>query len=301
MWGILVMQLDSLSQRINGGRIQQKAKQFIKIFVMYRKIFILFFIGVFLVAGRITSQTVPNAGFESWHNVGGWYDNPDDWNTNNNSILAQSVLRDSNAYKGVLAMKVANLVNLTGHAYIMFPLNKHPYSINVYVRSNISASDSAVIYVRAYFSGNKVDSGAWYSSVSVKNWTAVNIPLYNKSLAIDSLAIDVKAGNKSGTWISVDEFSIDLGAGIKEEDTGLNWSLFPNPINENSFLFFESKGYKSLTFMLYDELGRVVQTISGITSPRVKIDKADLRSGLYTFIVSSEDEGLIRGKLIIAK
>lgn len=268
---------------------------------MYSKIFILFFIGVFLVAGRIASQTVPNAGFESWHNVGGWYDNPDDWNTNNNSILAQSVLRDSNAYKGVLAMKVANLVNFTGHAYIKFPLNMHPYSINVYVRSNISASDSAVIYVRAYFSGSRVDSGAWYSSVSVKNWTAVNIPLYNKSLAIDSLAIDVKAGNKSGTWISVDEFSIDLGAGIKEEGTGLNWSLFPNPINENSCLFFENNVHKSLTFVLYDELGRVVQTISGITNPRVKIDKEDLRSGLYTFIVYSEDEALIRGKLIIAK
>lgn len=266
---------------------------------MFRNIYV--FVCAFFVAGCICSQTIPNAGFEQWHTVGGWFDNPDDWGTNNNSILAQSVIRDSGAYKGVLAMKVVNFTNLAGHAYIKFPLNNHPYGINVFVKSNIQGSDSAVIYVRAYYKGNQVDSNAWFVGVSLKNWTAVNIPLYNKSLAIDSFAIDVKAGNKPGTWLSVDEFSIDFGTGMEQHRDNINWNLFPNPITESGYLSFENPGNKIFTLVLYDQLGRVVHSITNITAHFVEIRKGNLKSGLYMFGLSVGNDLLLHGKLIVVE
>lgn len=264
--------------------------------IMHPKAFF-FFITIFFSCIGI-SQVVPNAGFENWHNVGGWFDEPDYWETNNNSIMTPGVVRDSNAYQGILAMKVANVTNLPGYAYAGFPSTQHPLSIKVFAKSNILSSDSASIIVRVFYSGIAVDSGRWYCTTTIASWSLFTIPVSQNNLTADSIEIAVKAGAQIGTSISVDEFNCVV-TGFNTTENNAMWSLFPNPINESSSLYFENANCEIRTLVEYNSLGEKVREIPNITGSVVKIEKGDLPQGIYLFELLSENKIVLKGKFFI--
>lgn len=252
-----------------------------------------------LLSNLLRAQTIPNAGFESWHTVGGWYDNPDDWNTNNNSIMAPGVVRDSNAYAGVLAMRVEYLSGLPGYAHTGFLLAQHPEGLLLFAKSNVVSPDTNTISIHAWYQGMPVDSGLWQNTVSISNWSSVVVPLSQNSTSIDSFEIAVHAGSQAGSWISVDTLTLDFGLGGMDEPAVTNWSLYPNPMTDYSQLLFENPSHASCTFVLYNASGQVVREQSGITGTQVSIAKADLASGLYAFRLYCEGKIPVHGKLSV--
>jgi len=61
----------------------------------------------------------------------------------------------------------------------------------------------------------------------------------------------------------------------------LEISISPNPFNNYTTLSFDNSKFKNYTMEIYNTRGRLVRTITGITSNKVDIKKGDLSSGLY--------------------
>ena len=88
-------------------------------------------------------------------------------------------------------------------------------------------------------------------------------------------------------------------ASINDHTDHFKYSLFPNPLGQNSTLTFEHATKENCTFTLYNTQGQVVQTISNITTDKVEIERKHLTNGLYFFQLRTETKLLGNGKLVI--
>ena len=80
----------------------------------------------------------------------------------------------------------------------------------------------------------------------------------------------------------------------------INITTYPNPFNEYATFEFENFKTKEFTLKVINVQGQVVRTIDNITSGQVKIERKNLISGLYFFLLLSERQVIATGKLIIA-
>ncbi len=88
--------------------------------------------------------------------------------------------------------------------------------------------------------------------------------------------------------------------GLSETSVGLSeFNLYPNPFYEYATLSFENSRNISCNLTLYDTQGRVVQTISDITTGQVIIKRHKLTSGLYFFQLRADKQLIASGKLTI--
>lgn len=76
-------------------------------------------------------------------------------------------------------------------------------------------------------------------------------------------------------------------------------SIYPNPFHEFTVIEFNNELQESHTLTLYDEQGRLVQSISGLTGDRATISRSSLANGLYFFVLSSGNEPRSKGRLVI--
>jgi len=162
---------------------------------------------LFGLRSQTIGQTIPNAGFENWAWIGGWYENPQYWTTNNFQISAPVVKDSVTPYQGSYAIKV-NRTGISGYAKTKFAFSQHPANIKIFVKSNILSGDSTNIRVLAYSAGSIVDSGRWTNTTSIIFWTQQTIPiaevrpflgLFNKIDIVDTNTID------KNIWVRVDK------------------------------------------------------------------------------------------------
>lgn len=247
----------------------------------------------------VKGQLVPNAGFENWHNVGGWFDNPDDWTTNNTQLLGDFVERDSMPYQGDWGMKIKPHDTVPGLAYITFPLIAHPVSVQVFVKSQVTSGDTNLINVIVYSNDSVRDVGNWINVNAIPNWIPVNIPITQSTPEIDSLEIIIRSG-RGQSWLSVDEFSLDLFTDVEEiADRVPAWSLAPNPMKEYTFLTFHEPVMNDYSFSLHNSSGQSLRGRSGVNDTRLRIDRKSLSPGLYFILLTRENEVLGTKQLIV--
>jgi photosystem II stability/assembly factor-like uncharacterized protein len=82
-----------------------------------------------------------------------------------------------------------------------------------------------------------------------------------------------------------------------EEESLFN--LYPNPFSANATLEFENSQNENHTLTLYDLQGRIVRTITDITSDQVIIEKDNLTGGMYFFQLRTDKGVRATGKLAI--
>jgi len=145
---------------------------------------------------------IPNGDFENWS----WVPLPENWKTNSYPLsMAQWVTyivkKDSQVvYHGAYSMKL--IYNLTPPAWgaapawakNKFAISEHPNNLRGYLKCNLQGTDTVSISVKILNNGITVDSGQWKSTVSIINWTEVNIPISNSSTVIDSALITITGG-----------------------------------------------------------------------------------------------------------
>ncbi|MBK6398872.1 MAG: SBBP repeat-containing protein [Bacteroidetes bacterium] len=78
-----------------------------------------------------------------------------------------------------------------------------------------------------------------------------------------------------------------------------NFFLYPNPVSDRSILSFYNEKNESFDFKIFDVTGKCLESVSGIISNEVEIDKNTLPAGLYVFRLSSEKGTVISGKFIV--
>jgi hypothetical protein len=250
---------------------------------------------IFCFFGHLKGQNIPNNSFENWINIGGWFDNPDFWMTNNSQIVVP-VVKDTNAYDGNFAVKL-NTIGIRPYVRSKFVFHAHPLLIEAFVKSNILSGDSVDIHVKIYAGGNLVDSGRWTSTTSINGWTLQQIPVTMNNPFTDSLEIIIMGGHQTGTTLSVDAMSA-VTTGIDLHNAELHYTLFPQPASKKAKLEFDNRAHENFSFTLYNCKGQSVQNINYITDNHIKLDLSSFRGGLYLFRLSTNNKQAF-GKLII--
>jgi hypothetical protein len=243
----------------------------------------------------VKGQNIPNNSFESWINIGGWFDNPEFWMTNNSQIVVP-VVKDTNAYDGNYAVKL-NTIGVRPYVRSKFVFHAHPLLIETFVKSNILSGDSADIHIMIYAGGNLVDSGHWTNTASLIAWTLQQIPVTMNNPFTDSLEIVITGGHQQGTTISVDAITA-VTTGIDVHDANLSWSLFPQPASHKATLVFDNPSHDNFSLVLYNCKGQPVQKINSITSNQFEFNLQSVTCGLYFFHLYSFNKQA-SGKLII--
>lgn len=88
--------------------------------------------------------------------------------------------------------------------------------------------------------------------------------------------------------------------GIDEQGRSLDetYQLFPNPFtNSTTLQFSESK--EEARLLIYDAKGQVVRTLDHIHGKEVNIERNELKSGLYYFVLQVKERPVLKGKLAI--
>ncbi|MES2566274.1 MAG: PKD domain-containing protein [Bacteroidota bacterium] len=84
---------------------------------------------------------------------------------------------------------------------------------------------------------------------------------------------------------------------INELSQQIHYDLFPNPFTEQTTLSFESVK-ESTSFTLHNSTGQLIKSIDNITEGKVTINRDNLPSGFYFFILKTKDKQIATGKII---
>jgi len=85
--------------------------------------------------------------------------------------------------------------------------------------------------------------------------------------------------------------------GVKEIENKINFRLFPNPFSNQATLQFSNLQQKT-SFTLYNVNGQTVKSIKNIDSDQIIIDRNNLASGLYYFVLTTDNKIVATGNLV---
>lgn len=82
----------------------------------------------------------------------------------------------------------------------------------------------------------------------------------------------------------------------KENET---FKLYPNPTGHSATLAFSNATGNNLSLTFYDSYGRLIQTITNITTDKVELDLQNLTGGLYLLQLHTSSQTIWTGKLTV--
>lgn len=106
----------------------------------------------------------------------------------------------------------------------------------------------------------------------------------------DSLWQNIRIQDSSGLYTTTD---------VPDLAHNNSFKAYPNPFNENITFQFPAT-QQNATFLLYDNLGRLVKEIS-ISDHRFLLEREKLLSGVYFFLLKSSDNRTVSSGKIIAE
>lgn len=229
-------------------------------------------------------QPLPNGGFESWIFLGGWFENPEFWQTNNNQIMTAFVEKDTNAYMGQYAMKV----NTQGHAKAGFKFLQSLLGIYGMFKTNIITPDTVIIKARFFLGGIAVDSGSWEGTLNSPSWSSFFVMRSGPFGMNDSVEVEVNGGNFPGNSISLDELFYFTSLSLEDLNDGNHISIYPNPAS-NEIIFESFLPLKNGSVRIFNVKGQLIYERHHVKGKVVQINTGSLAKG--HFIVQVTDDG----------
>lgn len=288
----------------------------------------------FILAALGAAAQIPNAGFESWSNAGG-YTEPADWGTLNAMTSAMSVYTAEKGMPGnpgasylkltsktVTGLGVVPGIAATGqlNATTMsvtggFPFTDRPASLNgAWQYMAMSGSDQGVIAVfLSKWNSSTMKRDTVASAVNplvgmVMNWANFSIQLtYHKNIAPDSALIVLSSSGMSpanGSYLYVDNlaFTGSVPVGIASTAAVIDHLVsYPNPARSKVDVSFTVKDAGIYSVQLLDLGGKTVgnSTIAAVPgSNHLSLDIASLSPGTYFMNISNGGRSAVR-KLVI--
>ena len=145
------------------------------------------------------------------------------------------------------------------------------------------------------------DFGVFYINDNLVNWIPFNHGMPNalvSDLHIQYSTSKLRAATFGrGIW----ETDLSTVTTFIEPGTPSNLvKIYPNPFNSFAILDINANLIlKNAEFRIYDILGNLVITIFDINSGETKIEKGNLSSGIYTYLLSDENGLISKGKMLI--
>ncbi len=136
---------------------------------------------------------------------------------------------------------------------------------------------------------------------AIGNETYLTIGNFNTSATCDSVNVGGNGTHSSFGYYFIDGVSvIDIGTtSINQINSKSLFQIYPNPTSDQSTLQFDNTKAELCTLTLYNNCGQIVRTINNITSDQVVIQKNNLTSGLYYFVLRTSDRVIVTGKLAV--
>ena len=276
--------------------------------------------------GFSMSAQIPNAGFETWNNMGS-YMNPDKWDNLNSMTTSMSVYtcqqgtpgNPGSSYlkltsKTVTGMGVMPGVAVSGVINMStfkpksgFAFSGQPASLTGNWQYMAGGSDMGYISVvltkwnSAMMMHDTIATALKPLSGMVMSWTAFTINLSYRSAAIpDSAVIILSASgatpaNNSMLYIDNLAFS-GSAAGITESNLNTMVSVYPNPAQDKLNIALGNAGKTISNMEIFDIQGKLIKVLElKSLNSQTSIDIADLRKGVYILKLTS-NEGIITRK-----
>lgn len=286
---------------------------------------ILLSIALMLVLTISKAQSVPNAGFETWTNMG-TYDNPDSWTCLNGMTASASTYTCMKGTPGSPGTSYLKLVSktvsgmgvmpgiassgtfdqstfapITGFAFASRPANltgkwQHMIygSSQGYVDVQLTRWDAGMNMRMPVASAHLVLSGMAMS------WANFTVPLtYADGNNPDSCMITFSASGSAPTandYLYVDNLAFSGSVtGISENHFDANISVFPNPASDNLILDLSALQDKNVSVQIFDVTGKQVQFINSVgVASKTTLDISTLPKGNYVLNIIAKEGTLQR-------
>jgi hypothetical protein len=266
---------------------------------------------ILLLTFKISFSQIPNSSFENWNNG-----NPVYWQTTNIPIVPASVVMDSNAYEGFLAVKgmvvsdirnkpFAPYLGIYGSSAQGFPIDQPYEFLSGWCRLFLKPGDRFTGDIKFYDSnqepmaqGNIVLDSTFESWIPFKmkiNYYGL-LPPVSCSMFFTITDSSLLASGHIGSFFVLDEMTLEGNVGINSFTNQESTVVYPNPARSEIHILnkFPSKGFN---YSLHDATGRVVlikEQCFGDETLNVEM----LLPGVY-FLNCLSDENRFVNKVII--
>jgi hypothetical protein len=279
------------------------------LFNTYYKMKKILFVIAFCIAMQSHAQLViPNGGFETWDLYNTWTLEPQYWETPNNQLV-YSVIQDSSAYEGDLAMKVTVLPGFEGGvpqmASITIPADEYPEILQFAYKCNIpeqDPNDQVSILVECLNDDAVVSTSELVMMSSAPEWETTSMEIIPGLSDITEVRITVTAGYATGlgggswdTWISVDAMSFTEFNSVDESDSSCQSFVYPNPSTGDEIRLLDCGKAFSGVVEIFDILGSKSFTAKVINGQL----NSNLASGVYIVSWKSESGEMKREKMYV--
>ncbi len=110
---------------------------------------------------------------------------------------------------------------------------------------------------------------------------------------------DTVAGCSDTRCLTIGPLRMAQGGSTLEEMKGdVAANVYPNPMNERGMLHIENTN-GAVTFKMFDNTGRLVNTMTNLSNGEFELSKQGLRPGLYLYEVIDADNNSTRGRIVI--
>lgn len=284
---------------------------------------------LFAVAASLStsvfSQSIPNAGFETWTDYG-TYEDPDNWVTLNMFSgfgLPVTTSKSTDAYTGTYAAKLETTVGTSGDTltgYLMsgtgdffsgisnVGFTQRPARVLFYYKGGPATNDTSFVGLTLTRWDNvnnvQIPVGEMeYQITSIQNaYTLVDATItYTDPGAPDTLTMTAVSSNTvtniPGSVLYLDDISFQMGGvGIYETDA-YSSSIYPNPVKEE--LSIRLQGTTATSIEILDISGRLVDEIELKETKTLNV--SHLNSGAYLYNLKNKDLIVSKGKFNVAK
>ncbi|MEO8591558.1 MAG: T9SS type A sorting domain-containing protein [Flavobacteriales bacterium] len=272
------------------------------------------FVGLFLFSAPCIAQ-VPNGGFETWSDVGG-YDDPNQWvSFNSISFPIGAVLTCEQGTPGAVGASYVKLTtaNVPGAGIVpgtlyssadVIGLEGFPYavrsgSLTGQWRYAIGTGDQGIITVgmskwnTTTLQRDIIGAGVLQATGSQANWQNFSIPInYVTAETPDSALIYIMSSSGAGvagSTISVDDLAFGAATGMEQQDASPGFSLYPSPASDVLYITADNGATQ---VALVDVSGREVRT-SSLNQSLATIPVSGLPAGIYVARVRFADGQMI--------
>ncbi len=156
----------------------------------------------------------------------------------------------------------------------------------------ITCPDNDTCYVGSYYRGimKTVDGGQnWFVQDStVKNISSIYCFDGNTCIAVGDSGKVYKTTNGGGP--------VSVG-GMGEKNNEIK--IFPNPFGASTTIEFDNKKNEKYSLRIYNTTGQRVRKIENIITGKIKIERENLKSGLYFFQLMNNRHSFGSGKMMI--
>ena len=276
----------------------------------------------------LKAQTIPNAGFENWTNMGA-YSNPNGWDQLNSLTNLASIFTCEQGTPGNVGTYYLKLTSKTAGTFGVVPgvavsglidvatqqpksgfaFNAQPQALTGKWQHMIFGSSQGYIDVQLTKWNSTSNSRTIVANGHVDltgmamSWANFSIPLaYLETFAPDSCIISMRASGNAPTnndYLWIDELAFTGSVtGIKNQNMSTKLAVFPNPSTGNLTLDLSSISDKQVIATIFDLQGNKIKQIQGLqVSSNATIDISELAQGNYLLNIISKTE-IITSKFI---